>query len=81
MHHKLGDIQHIVHMMTHENSHGLGCGGKLHCQMSKDMRLKYSSDRNVSDRTVGMRCMFVCHLTTSLEGYNINYFVKPRSSA
>ena len=41
-------------MMTHENSHGLDCGGKLHCQMSEDMRLKYSNDKNVSDRTVGM---------------------------
>jgi hypothetical protein len=48
MHHKLGDIQPIVHTMTQENSHGLGCGGKSHCQMSKSMRLKYRSDTNVS---------------------------------
>ena len=37
----------IVHMMTHENSHGLGCGDKSHCHMSKNMRLKDSSDTNV----------------------------------
>ena len=88
MHHKLGNKQSIVHMLTHENSHGLGCGGKSHCQMSKSMRLKYSSGRNVTLAlaatwllTVGVRWMSVCRLTTNLEGYNINYSAKPRSSA